>query len=251
MRKSLYFLLLLIASILTSACCTHPPPPLPGTAERPLRIVCIGDAITQGGRTNRMEYTYRWPLFCMLKDAKINFDFIGSRQKGLHPNAIWHNYNGEVFDPDHEGVYGIKTANALKNLRCAIPKWSAPPDIALIHLGTNDQKAKDYTVAIIDPLREMIELLRKNNPHMVILLGHLNFNNGTALKIRPLIDALAQEMNTQKSPVLTVNHFEGWNEKPHLPDSDTFDWVHPNRKGQKKMAVKWFQAMQPWLKSSF
>lgn len=239
MKKRICLLSVLVGMLFTIA---------PAFSAEPLRIVCIGDSITQGGKTNRMEYTYRWPLFCMLKDAGVNFDFIGSRNKGLQPEAVWPDYKGEPFDPDHEGVYGIKTASALEKLRDAISQWSAAPDIALIHLGTNDQKSEDFQKDIISPLREMIVLLRGKNPHMVILLGHLNFNDGAALKIRPLVEALAKEMNSAESPVRTVNHFEGWVEKPKDPDADTFDWAHPNPKGQKKMAAKWFEAMQPWLK---
>jgi lysophospholipase L1-like esterase len=219
----------------------------PSTAQ-PLRVVCIGDSITQGGKTNRLEYTYRWPLFCKLVDSGVAFDFIGSRNQGLQEGAQWPaEYKGVPFDPDHEGVYGIKTAAALEKLKVASQQWTAAPDIALIHLGTNDQKAEDFNAAIIEPLREMIGLLREKNPHVVILLGHLNFNGGAALKIRPLVEALAAEMNTPESPVRTVNHFENWNEKPKDPDADTFDWAHPNPKGQQKMAAKWFEAMQPWL----
>ncbi len=40
-------------------------------------ILPLGDSITQGGKIDMEEYTYRFPLFCMLKDAGVNFDFIG------------------------------------------------------------------------------------------------------------------------------------------------------------------------------
>ncbi|NQY33326.1 MAG: hypothetical protein HRT56_09185, partial [Coraliomargarita sp.] len=54
------------------------------TNANTLRIVCIGDSITQGGKIDRDEYTYRWPLFCKLVDVGIDFDFIGSHTAGLH-----------------------------------------------------------------------------------------------------------------------------------------------------------------------
>lgn len=213
-----------------------------------VRILPLGDSITQGGKRDREEYTYRWPLFRMLVDAGIDFDFIGSLNKGLHSDAEWPPaYKGRPFDPDHEGVYGIKTAKARARLPDAIKQWDAPPDIALIHLGTNDQKAKDHDKAIVEPLREIIGLLREQNSNVIILLGHLNFNGGQALKIRPLVEALADEMNTESSPVVTVPMYEGWKENPSDPDTDTFDWAHPNPKGQEKMARQWFNAMQPFM----
>jgi acyl-CoA thioesterase I len=215
----------------------------------PVRILPLGDSITQGGRNDRKEYTYRWPLFCKLVDEKIDFDFIGSRNFGLNSDAKWpKEYKGKFFDMDHEGYYGIKTASALNELKKAKKRWPAAPDIVLIHLGTNDQNAKDYQKAVSAPLQEMIKLLRIENPKVVIILGHLNFNGGKAKKIYPLVEQLAEKMNTKTSPVITVHHYKGWKENPKDANSDTFDWAHPNPQGQKKMADNWYNAMKPYLK---
>jgi lysophospholipase L1-like esterase len=219
-------------------------------SSTPIRIVCIGDSITQGGKRDRKEYTYRWPLFQMLVDGGIPFNFIGSLKGGLHADAKWPTeYKGVPFDPDHEGVYGIKTIGALERLPEAMEKWTATPDIALIHLGTNDQSAKNYDQAVKDPLRQIIRLLRMQNPNIVILLGHLMFNDSPgAFRIMASVSELRKEMDTQESPVRIVQHYQGWNEQPQLINSDTFDWAHPNPTGQRKMAKKWMEAMQPWLK---
>lgn len=58
---------------------------------------------------------------------------------------------------------------------------------------------------------------------------------------------MAKRLSTQQSPVVTVHMYQGWHEKPDEPGTDTFDWAHPNPSGQKKMAQKWFEAMQPAL----
>ncbi|MCM8526788.1 MAG: GDSL-type esterase/lipase family protein [Lentisphaeraceae bacterium] len=216
--------------------------------KRPINILPLGDSITQGGKNEREEYTYRYPLFGMLKDAKVNFDFIGSLKTGLHGNAKWPDYKGEKFDLDHEGHYGWKTGKVYEQLPGWMKKYPNPADIALIHLGTNDQGSKDFNKDIIEPLKGMIKLLREKNPQVVVLVGHLNFNGGNALKIRPLVEAMAKETSTEKSPVKTVHFYKGWKENPQAKDADTFDWAHPNPQGQKKMAEKWFEAMQPYLK---
>ena len=213
----------------------------------PLRILPVGDSITQGGRADREEYTYRYPLFGLLTDAGVHFDFIGSLKVGLQPNATWPDYKGKPFDPDHEGHYGWKTAAVRDKLAEWMKTYPAPADIALIHLGTNDQNAPDHTVAVVEPLREMVKLLREKNPRVVVLIAHLNFNGGAALKIRPLVEALAKELDSEASPVKTVHMYQGWKENPKDPDTDTFDWAHPNPKGQRKMAEKWFEAMKPYL----
>lgn len=212
-------------------------------AAEPLRIVCIGDSITQGGKKDRAEWTYRLPLQAMLIEARVTFDFVGSRQQGLQPEAKWPEVNGRAFDPDHEGYYGAKAASVRDKLKVTLPTFAAP-DLALIHLGTNDQKAEDHVAAVVQPLEEIVALLRARNPQIRVLVGHLNFDGGAALKIRPLVESLARKLSTVASPVSTVHPYRDWHADPKAAASDTFDWAHPNPQGQHKLAAAWFAAMQ-------
>jgi hypothetical protein len=109
--------------------------------ERPLRILCVGDSITQGGKRSQPEHTYRLPLQILLRERRIAFDFIGSRQKGLHEDVTWPEIaEGVPFDPDHEGYYGNKTEAVCGKVKEAFTGYTVYPDIVLVHLGTNDQK---------------------------------------------------------------------------------------------------------------
>lgn len=210
-------------------------------------ILPLGDSITQGGKLNREEYTYRFPLFCMLKDAGINFDFIGSLKTGVQKEAKWPDYKGEKFDLDHEGHYGWKTGRVRQYLQQWMKTWSAPPDIVLMHLGTNDKNATDYNQSIVLPIKDMVKMLRRMNPKVVVLVGHLNFNSESFFNIREQVEKMAFEITTPESPVITVHHYQDWNENPNPIKTDTFDWVHPNPQGQQKMAEKWFNAMLPFI----
>lgn len=212
-----------------------------------VNILPLGDSITQGGKADREEYTYRWPLFCMLKDAGVDFNYIGSMKKGLQGNATWPDYKGEAFDPDHEGHYGWKTAKVWEHLPEWSKKWEAKPDIAIIHLGTNDQGAADHVKEVQQPMREMVAFLREQNPKIIILIGQLNLNSKGAKIIRPLYDALGEELTTKESPIHIVHGYKGWNENPQHPQTHTFDWAHPNPAGQKKMAEDWFAVLKPYL----
>jgi lysophospholipase L1-like esterase len=153
--------------------------PLPVEAET-IDILPIGDSITQGGLAGRAEYTYRYPLFYKLKEGGYDVNFIGSLRTGLAGDFKWPDKNGVAFDLDHEGHYGWKTAA----VRDKLPEWSANwgvvPDIALIHLGTNDQDSKDYNADIVQPLKDMVTFLRTKNPRVAVLIGHLNFNDAQA-----------------------------------------------------------------------
>jgi lysophospholipase L1-like esterase len=223
--------------------------PITSAQSRPVRILPLGDSITQGGRADREEYTYRLPLAHLLADAGAAFDFIGSLTNGLNPQAAWPEHKGVPFDRDHEGHYGWKTAAVRDHLAEWMPKWGGAPDIVLVHLGTNDQSPEDYDATIVQPLKAIIGMLREQNPQVVVLVGHLNFNGGAALKIRPLVETMAAELSTPTSPVATVHHYKGWHERPEDPETDTFDWAHPNPQGQRKMAQNWFDAMRPYLMS--
>lgn len=221
--------------------------PAAGSApdDGPLRILCVGDSITQGG-DKEAEYTYRLPLQVILRQQGVSFDFIGSRQAGLDPDFSWPEAAGEPFDPDHEGYYGWKTAAVLEKLRGNLPDLPAP-DVALIHLGTNDQRSDDYPGQVGKPLSSMIDLLRAKNPGIIILLGHLNFRDGAAADIRPVVEEVARLTDRPESPVRTVRHYLGWRADPERPWPDTFDWAHPNPSGQRKMAEAWVHALRPLL----
>ncbi|MFW6303227.1 MAG: hypothetical protein ACOC2L_01280, partial [Candidatus Sumerlaeota bacterium] len=77
--------------------------------EEPVYIVPIGDSITQGGRRDD-EYSWRYPLFQILTDKEVDFDFVGAYTKGLQGDFKWPDHNGIAFDADHQAKYGIKTA---------------------------------------------------------------------------------------------------------------------------------------------
>jgi len=229
---------------------TTPDPSTPAPAETgPLRILCVGDSITQGGKAGREEHTYRLPLQRKLHAAGIPFRFLGSRTGGDDAGASWPGIApGIPFDPRHEGYYGQKTETVTRLAREAWIPGSPAPDIVLIHLGTNDQEAADHAADVGEPLRGFIAFLRSLNPRVIVLLGHLNFNDSPgASAIRPLVESLASELDSPLSPVRTVPHHEGWQEHPDHPEPDTFDWAHPNPQGQEKMAVKWLAAMAPFL----
>jgi acyl-CoA thioesterase I len=202
------------------------------------RILCIGDSITQGGRKDRDESTYRVPLQAMLINARIDYDFVGTRRAGLDADAAWPAW----FDPDHEGYYGATTAEVRDRLQAhlrALPK----PDVALVALGTNDHRH-----SFVEPLESIVGLLRAKNPRVTILVGQTAFDGWTARWQHFQVSRMAARLDTGRSPVITVDLQDGWEPDPKKQGADTYDWVHPNRKGQHTMARRWFVAMLPHLK---
>ena len=222
-------------------------PSLAGASAAPIRILPLGDSITQGGRRDRLEYSYRYPLYFMLAKAGYRVDFIGSLTTGLEADAVWPDRDGIAFDPDHEGHYGWTTAQVAEKLPGWMAKYPSPPDVALIHLGSNDYGHLNYYASIIRPLVRIIGTLRSANPRIVILISLLNENGHRSWIVRQLLKALVWWSNSETSPVAAVDHNSGWREDPADPLTDTFDGAHPNLRGQEKMAAAWFSKLTPFL----
>lgn len=195
--------------------------------DKQLKIVAIGDSITQGGG-NPNEYTYRLPLLKMLKDAGYDVDFIGTQHSGRDESFKW----PADFDNEHEGFYGHSTASVAQILKTDLIKLP-PPDFALIHLGVGG--SFNVIKSVVMPMRSIISQLRKRNPEVHILISQIHLNGFRVKYIRLHLKLLAKYESTATSPVITVPDYEGWT------DSDTLDGMHPSLSGQEKMAKAWFK----------
>jgi acyl-CoA thioesterase-1 len=218
-QKRIIFALLLLSLVQISITGAENNSPVP------VKIICIGDSITQGGFINDEEFTYRLPLYRLLRKRGVNVDFIGTRKEGLNVAFRW---PGD-FDPDHEGFYGATTEEVRHSLETDLPKIPAP-DIAVIELGSNDQ-GKDIRTAVVDPLENIIYQLRARNSAIKILILQVpgTFRN---FDMHLGIWWMAHQLNQATSPITTIPLYLGWNTK-----DDTFDGSHPNLKGQNKIAA--------------
>lgn len=227
---------------------------------RILKIVCIGDSITQGKvtRDSITELSYRYWLWEKLDAAGYNVDMVGSNNVWFQENRRQRiappvsPYTSRTFDTDHEAFYGIRTGELLKGgfthdsvtylpLQQRLLAYSKP-DIALVHIGTNDGKGD--SLQTINYLKEIIETLYARNPKITILLAKLNtpwvrFVNHS---IEPIIAEFKAIHPTLK--MVPVDMASGWVNCPEAPGTMTLDWAHPNTLGQKTMADKWFKSIQ-------
>ncbi len=218
------------------------------TASVPLRIVPIGDSITQGrlgnGSFDSFEastLSYRYPLWQRFVDAGIDVDFVGSQTAGFGGDPAWEDYRGLPFDRDHEGHWGWRLDDIRDSLRVWLGEYEA--DLALIMLGTNDVNAGDSVSQMLLETEEIIAILREANPDVVIIWGHAFQEWDPFPAFREEMEVLASEMSTARSPIVTVSAADGWVSDPSLPASDTVDWVHPNLRGDQKLAEAFFEAI--------
>ncbi len=205
----------------------------------PVRIVAIGDSITQA---NRNTQSYRYQLWKKLVDKGVSFDLVGSQSSNSGGNPNWPAYKGKQFDRDHEGHWGWRADEILRNLDVWLKGYDA--DIALIHIGTNDllQQANESATATASEISQIIAKLRRDNPRITILLANLIPYNGANYRLDQLnvkIRSLASSLNSGTSKVIFVDQNTGF-----YYNTDTRDGIHPSSPGgEEKMAKKWFDAL--------
>lgn len=219
-------------------------------------FVCIGNSISQGKGSygiynstsigdSLIEMSYRFWLWEKLDSTGLDADFVGYyKQYFVQSGAISQKsrYTGRSFPMNHEAYYGITSDGFLKGgwsgmLPSFDVRLNYAADVALIHLGTND---KDEEVLLSENnIKTIISKLRGKNPNVTILLARLMTD---WKKISSQIPRIAQEVTTENSIVYCVDMATGFINDPNNAGTMTLDWVHPNAKGQKLMAQRWFDA---------
>lgn len=233
-------------------------------ASAQLRIVCIGNSISQGKAgmksDSTYEYSYRPWLWEKLVRAGYKVDMVGYHpyffdEKADHLTMKFER-NGTAFDRDNEAYYGITSDGFLNGSASAdwtgspLPKFKDrindaekgyTPDIALIHIGSND---RDSTAEQVTTTRKNIEaiigVLRTKNPSVVVFVAKLITG---WKKINGQVDDLCKGMHTKRSPVIAVDMATGFSNDPKAEGAMTYDYVHPNKAGQLFMAERWYKAI--------
>ena len=193
-----------------------------------LKITAIGDSITQASNG---QNSYRRDLWNLLVGAGYNVDFVGSENK-TNGNR---NFPDPNFDPDHEGHWGWRTDEIINGRggEGKLSDWLTgyTPDIALIHLGSNDAFQGNTTASTINELKQTIDILRQDNPNVVIFIAQLipTTNNTWNQRVQDLnaqIPGIITDKDLPNSPVILVDQNTGFN-----ASTDTYDGIHPNAEG--------------------
>lgn len=230
-----------------------------------VRIQLIGDSITQGSdaAAGERQDSFRRALWngIVADPAFPMVDFVGTR-KGtsvVDVNACGEkitvadtgSYKLPEFDTDHQGYWGacVEQVNAilpaeLKTLDSDAQR--SEPDVAIIHIGTNNLHNDKGVDSVIRELSAQIALLRATNDDVAILVAQvvpflLTEKGAVDPRVAELNAAIAARiapLGTAKSPVVVVNQNEGFG--PEL----LRDRFHPTDAGEQKIADKWLAALK-------
>lgn len=196
------------------------------------RIMPLGDSITEAKAD---QASYRYWLWHELVNAGYSVDFVGSMDGVRAGSPLY-----EDFDQNHEGHWGWRADEVLAEIR----GWSASaqPEIVLMHLGHNDLFQGQDLASTVDELAGIIVELRSMNAEVAILIALIIPSTSTNLYVIPelnaMIEVMAESVDSPESPVIVVDQWSGFN-----PENETYDGVHPNEAGEKKMAARWFVAL--------
>jgi len=201
----------------------------------------IGDSITSG----EMGWsTYRCYLDGMLNGAGVSFDFVGSKSQPTNgPYAC-----PTSFDEDHESYWGQYVVGVAHSATASVEELQ--PDVALIHLGTNDITGLRGPASTASKLESFITDLQAVKPDLTILVAQLIpcdamgfdplYEPQCAEDLPAFNDHLASftSLSTDQSSVIVVDMETGFG-------LDLLrDGVHPTDAGFELMAARWMTALQ-------
>ena len=201
-----------------------------GETPGAVRIWPLGDSITGGYE----DYgSYRRNLWMMLRAAGHRVEFVGTLTQyieGEPPDLD--------FDASHDGHWAWSTGEILEK----VDTWAGMlrPDMVLIHLGTNDRFRGRTAQAIVADIGKIIARVRAINPSATFLVAQIIPNassGGDLVALNREIEKLAA-LSTEASRVVIVDQYSGF-----VFETDTWDGLHPNKSGNEKMAIRWFEAV--------
>ncbi|BDI32088.1 hypothetical protein CCAX7_41390 [Capsulimonas corticalis] len=231
-------------------------------AANATKIMCIGDSITAGNNSP----SYRWPLFQRFAWAGYapNIQFVGPYTGGSNTSDSVPNpqdgavVNGQTFHSHHAAIWGFTSAAIANGFAPGGAATGYAPDIAIIHLGTNDfyidgnaqdSYQRNYLTnpqATTGNYATIVSELRQENPNVVILVSQLISRVGdlcVSPQINAAIPAWAAANTTSNSPIIVVDQYGGYD----AYRMNQSDGTHPATDGEDFMAQNYFNAILPYL----
>ncbi len=229
----------------------------PCLAGEPVRLVCIGDSISQGragrGPQTPATYSYRYPLWKYFVDHDVNVQFVGSMRSGFNGSPDYAPYEGKTFPNIHECHWGWTAGLLLEKLPQFMKGYTA--DIAIIQLGSNStqelkekkQTDEQFVEQTLREFTEIIRLLREKNPNVIVIVCEITQPWVPFSITNSRLPDYVKSQSTEKSPVHLAYLVKDWINDPQVAGHCGVDWVHPNEKGDKIMADEFWRILKPIL----
>lgn len=230
-----------------------------------IKIMPVGNSITAGEHYHFPalgERTgYRKALYEMLINGGYKIDFVGSQKHGIRPknDKDWYDWNNEAYP-------GWKIPDITNKVDTALNIYK--PDILLIHVGTNGTDWNDKPLQVQKMLNRMNDYAVKNDHPLTVFLcliinRFIEEDPGTTTTFNTEVATFVKARTGDKIEIILVDmeNGAGLDYSDKLPDPDAnppyeggdmfgnryagvaHDKYHPNNKGNKKMAVKFYNEL--------
>lgn len=197
------------------------------TAPAPLRILALGDSITEGNY-------YRPPLVRLLAADGCAVDFVGSMSDTVNTPE----------DPEHEGHGGWRADEIATNARSWVQ--AADPDVVLVHVGINDFWQGQDVASTIADVAATLDAIESGAPGATVLLAQILPGDSIEAKVTEFNAGLRQ-LTTASTRNLEIDLVDQNSGVDARPTGDTVDGTHPNAAASQRMADRWRAALAPRL----
>lgn len=232
-----------VALVVVSLSAVTPPvvgaaAPGAGGSPRKLRILIVGDSVTQGSSG---DWTWRYRLWKHLEASGVAADFVGPH-RGLccaDPGAPEDlSYADPDFDIDHAARWGQSFDHQDYAIGDLVRTFR--PDVVLELLGLNDLTWGGVPSAdVLAGLDAFVAEAQAADPDLDIVIGQLpeTWDRGV-VGFDAGLDDLATARTTATSRVVVARP-----ETPFVEYVDTYDPAHPSATGEVKIAAGFADAL--------
>jgi lysophospholipase L1-like esterase len=217
--------------VLPTAACTSGPTG-PGHADGPVRILLVGDSVTQGSAG---DWTWRYRLWQHLVDAGGGVDFVGPRDD-LLDNVTGeqgsHAYADPDFDQDHAARWGMGFSDQDQPIGDLVDAYR--PDVVVELLGINDLVWMHATASQVEEgARRFVQDAQAADAGVDVVIGALPQTWVPGVdEYDAALPALAAELTTDTSDVVVASA-----PRPFVQGVDTYDSAHPTATGEVAIAA--------------
>lgn len=225
------------------------------------RVYAVGDSITLGLADTPLLFGYRDHLQELL--GRGTYDFVG---RFTDPDT------NTIFDVEHGGVSGTRTANVLariqSDLNAFMPKPNSSDSKVLLFIGTNDSAGSTAGVppppvtpeAATANVVSIVNIITAYDSNINVYVATVTPHKGTGS-----VDNRPNMINFNAALEPAILAINATNPKVHLVDmysayvNDTFgvlggdyiangyasgDATHPSDKGHQTIALQWYSCIQ-------
>lgn len=201
-------------------------------AQDPVRILLLGDSVTQGSAG---DWTWRYRLWRHFKTQGVAVDFVGPRADlwdYVHGQPGSFDYINPVFDSDHAARWGMSFTDQDYAIDQLVLDYDA--DVVVEMLGINDLVWQGATPEEVhDRASELVLRARSSNPEVDVVVARVAQHwVDRAPESNARLSDIPAELGTAESAVAVATTDVGFKSRPH-----TYDTVHPSASGEIRIAA--------------